>query len=195
MMRDMQSESTLALIAKRAGNSNRECRLCRNTMPRSRRNARVYFLAEDWKRLDERVEGLSSEIETPAGQYRPSQGSELSGPHQHDEHACSCDVTGDGLSLAVRVGAAIDKDVASVGFCTPGSIFKSGSASQVVPCDWLDRGRPAASQCVNAKRIRRLRRNQPYRNFMKMTAGTETRTSAITGAMTGSIPDRPGPLL
>lgn len=48
MMRNMQSESTLALIAKIPGNSNRECRLCRNTMPRPRRNARVYFLAEDW---------------------------------------------------------------------------------------------------------------------------------------------------
>ncbi|UPJ39021.1 MULTISPECIES: hypothetical protein [unclassified Bradyrhizobium] len=51
------------------------------------------------------------------------------------------DVIGDGLSLAVRVGAGIDKDVASAGFWTPGSIFKSGSASQVVPYGWLDRGR------------------------------------------------------
>ncbi|WP_247564611.1 hypothetical protein [Bradyrhizobium sp. 151] len=62
------------------------------------------------------------------------------------------DVIGDGLSLAVRVGAGIDKDVASAGFWMPGSIFKSGSASQVVPYGWLDRGRAGASQRVRMPR-------------------------------------------
>lgn len=105
-------------------------------------------LAEDSHRLDGRMEGLSSEIETLASQDRACQRAELSGPHQHDEHACSSRCHRDGLSLAVRVGAAIDKDVASAGFWTPGSVFKSGSASQVVPCGWLDRGRAGASQRV-----------------------------------------------
>lgn len=39
--------------------------------------------------MDGRIEGLSSEIETLASQDRACQRAELSGPHQHDEHACS----------------------------------------------------------------------------------------------------------
>ncbi|GGI31437.1 MULTISPECIES: FAD-dependent oxidoreductase [Bradyrhizobium] len=67
---------------------------------------------------------------------------ELSGPHQHDDTLAHPDATGDGISLATRLGAAIDNNVASAGFWTPVSILKSGSSSQVVPYGWLDRGRP-----------------------------------------------------
>ncbi|GGI26073.1 MULTISPECIES: FAD-dependent oxidoreductase [Bradyrhizobium] len=66
----------------------------------------------------------------------------LSGPHQHDDTLAHVDVVGDGISLASRLGAAIDNNVASAGFWTPVSILKSGSSSQVVPYGWLDRGRP-----------------------------------------------------
>ncbi|MET4447519.1 3-oxosteroid 1-dehydrogenase [Bradyrhizobium sp. GM2.2] len=67
---------------------------------------------------------------------------ELSGPHQHDDTLAHADVTGDGINLATKLGAAIDKDVASAGFWTPVSMFRSGTGSQIVPYGWLDRGRP-----------------------------------------------------
>ncbi|WP_407193256.1 FAD-dependent oxidoreductase [Bradyrhizobium sp. STM 3566] len=67
---------------------------------------------------------------------------ELSGPHQHDNTLVHPDVIGEGIELAKRVGAAVDKDVASAGFWTPVSILKMGNISQVVPYGWLDRGRP-----------------------------------------------------
>ncbi|WP_271596537.1 FAD-dependent oxidoreductase [Bradyrhizobium sp. CCBAU 25360] len=67
---------------------------------------------------------------------------ELSGPHQHDDTLAHPDVMGDGIELAKKVGAAVDKDVASAGFWTPVSILKTGSTSRVVPYGWLDRGRP-----------------------------------------------------
>ncbi|MGY3610414.1 MULTISPECIES: FAD-dependent oxidoreductase [unclassified Bradyrhizobium] len=67
---------------------------------------------------------------------------ELSGWHQHNDTLAHPDVTGDGIGLATKLGAAIDNDVASAGFWTPVSILKSGSQSQVVPYGWLDRGRP-----------------------------------------------------
>jgi len=67
---------------------------------------------------------------------------ELSGPHQHNDTLAHPDVTGDGIVLAKKLGAAIDKDVASAGFWTPVSILKSGAQSQIVPYGWLDRGRP-----------------------------------------------------
>lgn len=67
---------------------------------------------------------------------------ELSGLHQHDDTLAHPDVTGDGISLATKLGAAIDNDVASAGFWTPVSILTSGSGSQLVPYGWLDRGRP-----------------------------------------------------
>ncbi|QHP66394.1 FAD-dependent oxidoreductase [Bradyrhizobium sp. LCT2] len=67
---------------------------------------------------------------------------ELSGPHQHDDTLAHPDVTGDGIGLATKVGAAVDKDVASAGFWTPVSILKTRSTSQVIPYGWLDRGRP-----------------------------------------------------
>ncbi|MET4447454.1 hypothetical protein ABIB75_005755 [Bradyrhizobium sp. GM2.2] len=60
------------------------------------------------------------------------------------------DVTSDGLSLAVRVGAAIDKDVASAGFWTPGSVFKSGSARRscrAVGWTTVVPGHRSASEC------------------------------------------------
>ncbi|WP_245288504.1 hypothetical protein [Bradyrhizobium sp. WSM4349] len=87
------------------------------------------------------------------------------------------DVTGDGLSLAVRVGAGIDKDVASAGFWTPGSIFKSGSASQVVPCGWLDRGRAGASQRVRMPREFVVFSGKSALSE-RMMANLKTRTSA-----------------
>ncbi|MGY3622136.1 FAD-dependent oxidoreductase [Bradyrhizobium sp. USDA 10063] len=68
--------------------------------------------------------------------------SKLSGAHQHNDTLAHTDVTGDGIVLASRIGAAIDNDVASAGFWTPVSILKSGSGAQVVPYGWLDRGRP-----------------------------------------------------
>ncbi|MGY8684394.1 FAD-dependent oxidoreductase [Bradyrhizobium sp. UFLA05-153] len=67
---------------------------------------------------------------------------ELSGAHQHNNTLAHPDVTGDGIALGARLGAAIDSDVASAGFWTPVSILNSGSRSQVVPYGWLDRGRP-----------------------------------------------------
>lgn len=67
---------------------------------------------------------------------------ELSGPHQHDDTLAHADVTGDGINLASKLGAAIDKDVASAGFWTPVSMLRSGTGSQIVPYGWLDRGRP-----------------------------------------------------
>ncbi|MGY8663824.1 FAD-dependent oxidoreductase [Bradyrhizobium sp. UFLA05-109] len=79
---------------------------------------------------------------------------ELSGPHQHDNTLAHPDVTGDGIAVAARLGAAIDNDVASAGFWTPVSILKSGSHSQVVPYGWLDRGRPGVLAVgPNAKRF------------------------------------------
>ncbi|SFI63494.1 FAD-dependent oxidoreductase [Bradyrhizobium sp. Gha] len=66
----------------------------------------------------------------------------LSGAHQHNDTLAHRDVTGDGLALAGKLGAAIDNDVASSGFWTPVSILRNGRSSQVVPYGWLDRGRP-----------------------------------------------------
>lgn len=67
---------------------------------------------------------------------------ELSGTHQHDDTLAHSDVTGDGIIMATKIGAAIDNNVASAGFWTPVSILKNGSASHTVPYGWLDRGRP-----------------------------------------------------
>ncbi|MGL3104223.1 FAD-dependent oxidoreductase [Bradyrhizobium sp. BR 1432] len=67
---------------------------------------------------------------------------QLSGAHQHNETLAHPDVTGDGIKLATKLGAAIDNDVASAGFWTPVSVLRSGSAEQIVPYGWLDRGRP-----------------------------------------------------
>lgn len=67
---------------------------------------------------------------------------ELSGAHQHDETLAHPDVTGDGIDLAVAVGAAVDNDVASAGFWTPVSLLKTPKGNEIVPYGWLDRGRP-----------------------------------------------------
>lgn len=76
---------------------------------------------------------------------------DLSGAHQHDVTLAHADVNGDGIGLATMLGAAIDEDVASAGFWTP---VKRGSGSQVVPYDWLDRGRPGVSAVgPNARRF------------------------------------------
>lgn len=75
------------------------------------------------------------------------------------------DVIGDGLSLAVRVGAGIDKDVASAGFWTPGSILQERQrlAGRAVRLAGPRSCRGIAAR-PNAKRIRRLQR--------KITIGT-----------------------
>ncbi|MGY3342651.1 MULTISPECIES: FAD-dependent oxidoreductase [unclassified Bradyrhizobium] len=78
----------------------------------------------------------------------------LSGAHQHNDTLAHSDVTGDGLALAGKLGAAIDNDVASSGFWTPVSILRNGRSSQVVPYGWLDRGRPGVIAVgPNAKRF------------------------------------------
>ncbi|WGD51215.1 FAD-dependent oxidoreductase [Bradyrhizobium sp. CB1650] len=79
---------------------------------------------------------------------------QLSRAHQHNDTLAHSDVTGDGIALAGKLGAAIDNDVASSGFWTPVSILRNGRSSQLVPYGWLDRGRPGVIAVgPNAKRF------------------------------------------
>ncbi|MCS3689365.1 3-oxosteroid 1-dehydrogenase [Bradyrhizobium elkanii] len=93
--------------------------------------------------LDTRVRASRGVVLASGGFARNAQlRADLSGAHQHDLTLAHPDVNGDGIRLATKLGAAIDKDVASAGFWTPVSILKRASSSQIVPYGWLDRGRP-----------------------------------------------------
>lgn len=68
------------------------------------------------------------------------------------------DVTGDGLSLAVRVGAAIDKDVASPASGRPGRSSRAAAPRRSCSAVGWTAVVPGIAARLNAKRIRRLQR-------------------------------------
>jgi len=68
---------------------------------------------------------------------------ELSGAHAHEQSLVHPDVTGDGITIARKIGASVDTAVASAGFWTPVSLLRQTPGKQLtVPYGWLDRGRP-----------------------------------------------------
>ncbi|WP_158815151.1 FAD-dependent oxidoreductase [Methylocapsa sp. S129] len=90
----------------------------------------------------------------------------LSANYPHSHSLVYESNTGDGLTAAMAIGAAIDTDLASPGLWAPASIYtRADGAEKLNPYGWLDRGRPGLI-AVNSHGKRFVNESNSYHDII-----------------------------